>query len=68
MFFSSVVTEILQQPDKNSILMDAYRFTQASDIDEMSEAETLLPLYVSVPKIVFYYKTQLQHKSGRPPY
>jgi len=48
--------------------MDASRFTQVSDIDEMSEAEKLLNLYFSGPKTVINYETQQQQKSSSLPY
>jgi len=48
--------------------MDASRFTQALDIDEMSEAEVLLNLYFSVPKSVIFYKTQQQNQVPNSPY
>jgi len=53
---------------KNSIRVDVSTSTQAPEIDEISEAETLLNLYFSVTKSVLYYKTQQQHTSPCPPY
>jgi len=49
MFFHSVATDILQQPEK--ILIDASRFTQVPDIGEMSEAETSLNFIFLHPKV-----------------
>jgi len=68
MFFPSVVNDILQQPEKNSIRVDVRTSTQAPEIDEISEAETLLNLYFSVTKSVLYYTTQQQYTSPCPPH
>jgi len=53
---------------KNSIRVDVSTSTQAPEIDEISEAETLLNLYFSVTKSVLYYTTQQQYTSPCPPH